>query len=211
MSATEQRPEREALEPRDDRGADLGRVRGAEDEEHSVGRLFEGLEEDVPALLDALDLVDDEDLALQVRRGRVDARQQLAHVVDAVVGGRVQLDHVEGTALADRHAVDAGVVRLAVDQVEAVDGLGEDARGRGLACAARPDEEEAVAEPVEPDGVAQRLHDRPLADDLAERLGPETAVDGLVLGRIGEGLGHGWSVRRRGFAAVAGARSGGRR
>ena len=82
-----------------------------------VGRLLERLEQHVPALGDALDLVDDEDLAPQVRGRRVDARQQLAHVVDGVVGGRVDLDDVEGPALADRHAGLAGVAWLAVAQV----------------------------------------------------------------------------------------------
>ena len=67
----------------------------AEDERDVVGRLLERLEEDVPALLDALDLVDDEDLAPQVRRGGVDARQQVAHVVDLVVRRGVHLDDVE--------------------------------------------------------------------------------------------------------------------
>ena len=111
-----------------------------------LGRLLERLEEDVPAFLDALDLVDDEDLALEVGRRGVDARQQVAHVVDAVVGSRVELDHVERAALADGDARLARVVRLAVDRIEAVDGLGDDARHRRLARAARADEEQAVAD-----------------------------------------------------------------
>ena len=96
-------------------------------------RLLERLEEDVPALLDALHLVDDEDLAAQVRGARVDARHELAHVVDLVVGGGVQLDDVERPALADGDAAGAGVAGLAVAQVRAVDGLGHDARHGGLA------------------------------------------------------------------------------
>ncbi len=113
---------------------------------------LEGLEEDVPALLDALDLVDDEDLVAQVGGARVDARQELAHVVDLVVRRGVELDDVEGTALADGDAAGAGVAGLAVAQVGAVDGLGHDARHRGLARAARSDEEEAMADadPVAP-------------------------------------------------------------
>ena len=93
------------------------RVGRAEDEQDAVGRLLERLEEDVPALLDALDLVDDEDLLAQVRGGRVDARQQLAHVVDAVVGRGVQLDDVERAALPDGDARRARVARLAVPEV----------------------------------------------------------------------------------------------
>ena len=125
------------------------RVGRAEDERDVVGRLLERLEEDVPALLDALDLVDDEDLAPEVGRGRGDARQQLAHVVDLVVRRRVHLDHVERTALADRDAGRAAVVRLAVDwRFVQLSGLGDDPRHRRLARAARADEEERVGDAV---------------------------------------------------------------
>ncbi len=36
-----------------------------------------------------------------------------------------------------------------------------------------------------PDGVAERLDDRLLADDLAERLGAPAAIEGLVSGLVG--------------------------
>ena len=83
-----ERPEGEALESRDDGRADAARIRRAEDEQDVGRRLLERLQQDVPALLDALDLVDDEDLLLEVGGRGVDARQQLAHVVDAVVATR---------------------------------------------------------------------------------------------------------------------------
>ena len=93
-----------------------------------MGRgLLEGLEEDVPALGDPLHLVDDEDLRREVGGRRVDPRQELADVVDPVVRGRVELHHVEGPSLADRVAGGAGVARLTVRDVGAVDGLGDDA------------------------------------------------------------------------------------
>ncbi len=181
-----QRPEREALQARHDRRPDLRRIRGAEDEEHIVRRLLERLEKDVPALLDALDLVDDEDLATQVRRRRVDARHELAHVVDRVVGGRVQLDHVERAALPDRRRTTEQASHGSPSTtLRAVDGLGQDARERCLAGPARPDEEEAMSQAVEADGVAQRLDDGLLADDLVEALGAPAAVERLVGGRAG--------------------------
>ena len=180
-----QRPEREALQTRHHGRADLGRVGGAEDEEDVVGRFLERLEEDVPALLDALHLVDDEDLPAQVRGRRIDAGHELAHVVDLVVRRRVHLDHVERTTLPDRLAGGAGVTRLAIDDVGAVDRLGQDARHRRLARPARSDEEEAVSQAVEADGVAQRLDDRALADDLVETLGAPAPVERHVAGRRG--------------------------
>ncbi len=85
----------------------------------------------------------------------------------------------------------ARVVGLAVDRVQAVDGLGDDARGAGLAGAARSDEEQAVAKPVESDRVAQRLDDCVLGDDVAEGLRAPTPIERLMGGRR-DGL-----IRRR--------------
>ena len=119
-------------------------------------------------------------LRLRSAGGGVDARQQLAHVVDAVVARGVELDDVERPPLADGDAVGAGVVRLAVDGVGAVDCLGHDPRGERLARAARADEEQAVAQPIEPDGVAQRLDDRVLGNDVGERLRAPAPIERLV-------------------------------
>ena len=89
-----------------------------------VGRFLQGLEQHVPTFADALDLVDDEDLAPQVGGCGVDAGQQLAHVVDAVVRCRVHLAHIEGATLADGDTGRADVAGLAVTQVCAVERLG---------------------------------------------------------------------------------------
>ena len=171
-------PEREALEARHDGRADLARIGRAEDEQDAVGRLLERLEEDVPALLDALDLVDDEHLALEVRGGRVDAREQLAHVVDLVVRRGVELDDVKGTSFPDGLAGGTAVAWLPVTEVGAVHRLREDPRHRRLARAPRADEEEAVTEASEAHRVAERPDHGVLADDLVERLRPEAPVQG---------------------------------
>ena len=125
-------------------------------------------------------LVEDVDLAPELA-GRV--RQALAQVadgVDAAVARGVDLDQVEGRALADRDARRAGVAGVAVLEVRAVDGLGQDPGERGLARAARPDEQDGVADAIRSDRVAKRLDDGFLADDLAERLGAPAAVERLV-------------------------------
>ena len=138
-------------------------------------------EEDVPALGDALDLVDDEDLRRQVRGRRVDAREELPDVVDAIVRGRIELDHVEGASLPDRgFARRAGVAGLAVGDVGAVDGLGHDAGEGRLAGAARPDEEVRVGRATRADRVAEGRDHRLLAHDLAEPLGAPAAIEGEV-------------------------------
>ena len=74
----------------------------------------------------------------------------------------------------------AAVARVAVLQVRAIDGLGEDARQRGLAGAARSHEQDRVADAARPDGVSQRLDDGLLADDLPECLGAPAPIERLV-------------------------------
>ena len=72
------------------------------------------------------------------------------------------------------------VAGVAVAEVGAVDGLGQDPGERRLAGAARADEQDGVADPIGANGVAERLDDGFLADDLGERLGSPAAVEGLV-------------------------------
>ena len=79
-----------------------------------------------------------------------------------------------------RLALPAGRQRRAADAVERA---GEDLRHRGLAGAARADEQVGVVDPVALDRVAQRAHDVLLADDLVEGLRAVAAVEG----RLGHG------------------------
>ena len=170
-----------ALEARQDRRREERRLGRGEHEDDEIGRLLDRLEERVPGVLgDLVRLVEDVDLAPELA-GRVrQALAQVADVVDAAVAGGVDLDQVEGRALPDRDARRAGVARVAVLEVRAVDGLGQDPGERGLARPARPDEQDGVADPIGSDGVAQRLDDGFLADDLAEGLGTPAAVESLV-------------------------------
>ena len=175
-------PDIEPLEPRQDRRREVLGVRGGEHERHEVRRLLERLEECVPGVLrDLVRLVEDVDLAAQVRRGVVEALAELAHVVDATVGRGVDLDEVERTALADGIAGRAGVAGVGVrTQVRAVERLGKDPRQGGLARAARPGEQDGVRDLAGRHRVAERGDHRLLADDLGERLGAPAAVEGLV-------------------------------
>ena len=100
-----------------------------------------------------VDLVDDVDLEAAVDRREGDLSRRSRIVVDAAVGGGVDLDDVEGTpsAMATQwRQTPQGVVvadprrRLAY----AVQRLGEDARGAGLPGAARPGEEIGVGDPT---------------------------------------------------------------
>ena len=98
-----QAPDVEALEARQDRRREARGLGRGEHEDDEVGRLLERLEERVPGVLgDLVRLVEDVDLAAQLA-GRVgEALAQVADGVDAAVAGGVDLDQVEGRALADR-------------------------------------------------------------------------------------------------------------
>ena len=162
-----------ALEPRKDRRWEaLGLGRG-EHEGDELGWLFERLEKRVPGVLrDLVRLVEDVDLAPQAARGVREALAQVADLVDAAIAGRVDLDEVEGSSLADRDARRACVAGVAVAEVGAVDGLGKDPGQRRLARAARPDEQDGVRDAVGSDGVAKGLDDRAPGRRSARRSGP---------------------------------------
>ena len=127
-----------------------------------------------------VDLVDDVHLAPRGRaEAEVHALDEVAHRVDAVVRRRVELDEVVEGAVGDRDAVLALAARLAVGaEVEAVQRLGEDARGGRLAGAARAGEEVGVADAVLGDRVAQRGGDVVLADQLARSVAGGTSGTG---------------------------------
>ena len=97
----------------------------------------------------------------------------------------------------------------------AVERLGEDAGGGGLAGAARPDEEIGVGEAVLRDGIAQRPHDVVLSEDVVERLRAVLAGEDLVAhrraGRLKSTRRRERAIFGRGAAATHVAHSGRRR
>ena len=163
--------EDERLAARADGREDLREVGRAEDEDEMGRRLLDQLQERVPGGVGELvRLVEDVDLVAALDRLEHDAVADLAHVVDAALRRRVHLDHVEGRAGGDREARVARAVGRRRRALRAVEALGEDARHRGLAGAARAGEEVGLAHRVGPDRVAQRPDDRLLPDDLVEAL-----------------------------------------
>ena len=198
-------PNVESLKPRQDGRGKFLRVRRSEHEDDEIGRFLEGFQERVPGVLrDLVRLIQDVDLALQVRRGVVDPLAEFADCVDAAIRCGVDLDEVEGTTFPDRHARRAGVARVPVLEVRAVDGLGEDPGERCLARPARPDEQDRVRDPSGPNGILEGLDDGLLADDLGERLRPPAPIDRQVR-RSGDGhCGCRWARGALGHAAPRG-------
>ena len=104
--------ERERLAAALDRVEQLVRLGRAEHEHDVVGRLLERLQQRVRGVGgERVRLVEDVDLAAAERGLDGDALADLADVVDAAVGGRVELDHVQRGRVMDRAARLADLAR----------------------------------------------------------------------------------------------------
>ena len=170
-----------ALAARKDRGGHLLQLGRGEDEDQMLGRLFDDLQQRIEGRdRKHMHLVDDID-ALFYGRGREDGfLPQGADVVDAVVGGSVQLDHIEDRAIGDTAAGGAFSAGVAVHRVLAVDRAGEDARTGRFARSPRANKQIRVREPRCTHLVLQGLGDVLLADDVVKGLRPPFAVKRLI-------------------------------
>ena len=118
-----------------------------------------------------------------VRRigGRVFARfAQFADLFDAVVAGAVNFEHVERTAFSDFNAAGIGVVEVNFGSAGAIQRLGKNAGDGGFAGAARAAKKIRVCDALLRDGVAERLGDVLLADDIGEALRAIFAGNDLI-------------------------------
>ena len=171
----------EPLAAPDDRGRHLVRLGRREDEPDTDRRLLEHLQQRVERLArQPLRLVDDVDLlaALDRRGGRLLA--EIARVVDAAVGGRVDLDHVQVLPVPDGHALIARAAGFGRGAGLAVDHLGQDPGRRGLPGPARPAQQERVRQPPLADGARERSDHVVLTEHLRGALRAVLAVQRLV-------------------------------
>jgi hypothetical protein len=176
----------EALAAREHRDRHLAQLRGGKDELHMRRRLLQRLQQSVEGVVGQhVHFVDDVHLVARRHRAVAHALDQLAHVVDTGVGGRVLLDHIDVAVLGDGGAVlanAAGIDRgpaLAVP-ADAIQRAGDDARGGGLAHAADAREHEGVRKTPRFDGIAQGTHHRVLADQGGEIARPVLAGQHVV-------------------------------
>ena len=171
----------EALAAGEDGGQDLVRLGGGEDEFHVRRRFLERLEQRVEGRVrEHVDLVDVVDLELPAGGGEADGFAQVADLFDAVVRGAVDFQHVERAAFGDLDADVLVGVEVGFRAVGAVERLGENAGGGGLAGAARADEKIGVGEALLGDGVAQGAHDVVLSEDVVEGFGSVFAGEDLI-------------------------------
>jgi len=195
----------ETLTTRQHRNRHLVHLGGGEQEFHVRRRLLQRLEQPVESRLrQHVNFVDDVDLVARRHRRIAHRFDDLADIVDAGVAGGVHLDHVDVPALGDRYAGlahTAGIDRRPARSIgaDAVQRLGNQPRGRGLADPPHAGEEKRMGQPIALDRVGQRLDHRILADQLREALGAIFAGEDAIgllppgLGRFAkiEGIGHG--------------------
>ena len=159
--------------------ADLLRIGGGQHEHHMRGWLFQRLQQRGLGLLGQhVHLVEDVHL---VATGGAQRRlfDQVAHGIDAVVAGGVELVHVvAGTAL-DGDARLAFAAGLAIDRPLAVQHLGKDARRGGLAGTTRAGEQICLRLALVDDRVAQGLDDVVLPAHFTEPAWAVAAIQGL--------------------------------
>ena len=135
-------------------------------------RLLQRLEQRVERIAgEHVRLIDDVDLVRAAGGRQVHLLAQVAHLVDAAVRSRVDLDQVERRP---RRHLQAGLAPVAwlgrvPRAARAVERLREEPRGRGLAGPATSAEEVCVRDAAGDDRALQRSRRRVLADQVARR------------------------------------------
>ena len=145
----------EVLAARADGLGNVLRLRGGHHEDDVRRRLFEGFEQRIEGRVgDLVRFVEDVNLVLITRRRVAGGVAQFANLVDAAIGGRINLDHVHGVALANLHTRIASSARLrrrplrAPNLGAAVQRHGHDARDGRLADASVARKDVAMGDAV---------------------------------------------------------------
>ena len=123
-----------------------------------------------------MDFVHDINFFLQLGRGIDSLIAEVTDAVDAGIGGGVQLKNVGRTAVVDAAAGFALVARVAVDRLETVGRLGQNACAGRFARAARTAEQIRMGEPAERSLIFQRARDVFLADHIVKPHRPPFVV-----------------------------------
>ena len=125
-------------------------------------------------------LVEDKDLEPAVRGGKLYLIEHGVDVLDLVVRGGVELNHVHVTASGDAFAVVARTAGMDGGALLAVERHRKNTRQRGLADATRTDEEVRVGDSVLLDGVGKGARDVALPHDVVKRLGAPLSREHFV-------------------------------
>ena len=156
----------------------LGR---GQDEDHVLGGLFQSLEQRVECLGgEHMNFIDDEDLVAIPRRPVPDAFPQLTNLVNAAVGGRIDLENIDGLARGHFPAGSAVVTGIDGGALPAVQRLGQNPGRGGLAHSPCPGKQIGMGDAILGDGVLEGLRRGSLPHDFSKGLRPPLAGQNLV-------------------------------
>ncbi len=184
----------EALAATQNGRQNLLRLGRGENKFHMRRRFFERLQKGVERRRrQHVHFVDEINFVTTLRRRITNVLAQLAHVLDAIVAGAIDLDHVEAVAAGDLAAIVALSAWRDGRSFEAIEGFGQNTRGRCFADAAWPDKQIRMRQPVLCDGVFQRTRDMRLPDEIVESLRPIFSCENFVTHRLNlDGKVDGW-------------------
>ena len=173
--------ERELLTPGADGSRHLVQLRGGQNK-HQVGRrLLQDLQQRIEGWGgEHMDLVHDIDPLTDRRRGIDRLIPQGPDLVYAVVGGGIQLQHIQDRAVFNAQAGRALIAGVAVHRALAVHRPGQDLGAGGLARPPGPSEQIGVGQPPPRHLLLQSVGDMALAHHIVKSAGPPFAVQGLI-------------------------------
>ncbi len=153
-----------------------------------------------------VNFVDVIDLVSRPARPQRGILPQLAHLLDTIIAGTVDFDHVDilpgGNCLADV----ARLTRAFSRPLHTIEALREDPCDGRLPDPARSAEKIRLGDPVQTDGVPERVDDMVLADNVLKPLRPVSPCDNGIgrrrnSGRLRPGVQH-----RRSWRLISGRR-----
>ena len=184
------------LTTRANRLRNVFRLGGRHHEDDVRRRLLQRLQQRIEgSLSDLVRFIKDINLVAVASRRVAGRIAQFANLIDSAIGGRVNLDHVDGIALADFHAGVANTARFRRRPLRrsnfspAIKSLGQDAGNRGFADAAVAREDVAMGNAVLRKRIQQRPRDVVLPGDVGKLLGPIFPCQNLVTHPINNSLG----------------------
>ncbi len=176
--------EGEPLAPGENGSGDLLQLGGSQNEQQMLRRFLHDLQQGVEGVPgEHMHLVDDVHPLFQHGGGIDRLLPQGAGVIDAAVGGGVQLRHIQQRTAVDAPAAVALAAGRAVHRMLAVDGLGEDTGAGSLAGAAGAGEKVGVSHAALRHLPLERIGDMGLSHHLGKGLGTVFAVQSLIHGR----------------------------
>jgi hypothetical protein len=144
-------------------------------------RLLQGFQQRVERLLrQHVNFVDDVDFIITANRCEADIFSKFANLIDAVVAGTVDFEHVEAYTLGNLPARVADSTWIDGRAMNAVQSFGQDPGNRSFASSARADKKVSVSNTLLLNRIFQRLDDVILAEHVVEYLGPIFSREDLV-------------------------------